>query len=146
MKKIIITLAVALSTLSSFAGEVNVSSTVLKAFNSEFTSAKEVKWTAGNDYYKASFIFNDQYVFAFYSPEGELLGISRYISSLSLPIKLQASLKKSYDNYWISDLFEVSNNEGTGYYITMESAGTKIVLRSTDGSDWKVYQKIAKEA
>ena len=45
MKKIIVTLAIALSTLSSFAGEVKVSSKVLDAFKTEFASAKEVIWT-----------------------------------------------------------------------------------------------------
>jgi hypothetical protein len=144
MKKIILTLAVALSTLCSFAGEENVSSRVLDAFKSEFASAKEVAWTANRDYYKAAFVFNNQHVFAFYSPDGELMGLTRYISSLDLPLNLQADLKKGYSAYWISDLFEVSNNDGTSYYITLENAGSKIVLKSTGGEDWTVYQKIAK--
>lgn len=144
MKKIIITLAVALSTLSSFAGEENVNTRVLNSFNSEFASAKEIKWTAGKNYYKAAFIFNDQYVFAFYNTEGELLGLTRYISSLDLPMNLQSGLRKGYSNYWISDLFEVSNSEGTNYYITVENANTRIVLKATGGSDWNVYQKKTK--
>jgi hypothetical protein len=144
MKKIIMTLAVALSTLCSFAGEENVNAKVLNAFNSEFASATEIKWTAGKNYYKAAFVFNNQYVFAFYNTEGELLGLTRYISSLDLPLNLQTDLKKGYSNYWISDLFEVSNNEGTGYYITLENADTRIVLKSSGGNDWSVYQKITK--
>jgi hypothetical protein len=144
MKKIIITLAVALGTMCSFAREANVSSTVLDAFKSEFSSAKEVTWTVSRNYYKAAFIFNDQHVFAFYSTEGELMGTTRYISSLDLPVNLQAGLKKAYSNYWISDLFEVSNSEGTGYYITVEDADTKIVLKSTGGENWRLYQKTTK--
>ncbi len=122
MKKIIVTLAIALSTLSSFAGEVKVSSKVLDAFNSSFASATEITWTSTSNYYKASFVFNEQHVFAFYSADGELMGLTRNISSLDLPLTLQTSLKKDYSNYWISDLFEVSNSEGTGYYITVENA------------------------
>ena len=144
MKKIIVTLAVAFSTLYSFAGEVKVSSKVLDAFNTEFASAKEVTWTATNSYYKASFLYDDQHVFAFYSTEGELMGLTRYISSLDLPLSLQTGLKKDYSNYWITDLFEVSNSEGTGYYITVENADSKIVLKSTGGESWKTYQKKAK--
>src|SRR5258706_11150488 len=144
MKKIIVTLAVALSTMCSFAGEVKVSSRVLDAFNSNFASAKEVSWTATNSYYKASFVFNDQYVFAFYGTDGELMGLTRYISSVDLPITLQAGLKKDYSNYWITDLFEVSNNEGTRYYITLENADSKVVLKSTGGENWKTYQKKTK--
>lgn len=146
MKKIIITLAVAISTLSSFAGEgkENVSKKVLDAFTTEFASAKEVTWTAGDNYYKASFVYNSQHVFAFYNTDGEMLGMTRYISSLDLPMNLQTGLKKSYSQYWISDLFEVSNSEGTGYYITLENADSKIVLKSTLGGNWKVYEKTTK--
>jgi hypothetical protein len=144
MKKIIVTLAVALSTLCSFAGEVNVNAKVLDAFNSNFATAKEVTWTASRNYYKAAFVFNDQHVFAFYYADGELMGLTRYISSLDLPISLQASLKKDYSNYWISDLFEVSNSEGTSYYITLENADAKVVLKSAGSEDWKTYQKKTK--
>jgi hypothetical protein len=146
MKKIIITLAVALSTLSSLAGEVkeNVSKRVLDAFKTEFANAKEVSWTAGDNFYKAAFVYNNQHVFAFYSTGGELLGMTRYISSLDLPLNLQTGLRKDYKNFWISDLFEVSNSEGTGYYITLESADSKIVLQSTLGGNWSVYQKTTK--
>ena len=145
MKKIIVTLAIALSTLSSFAGEVKVSSKVLDAFQTEFATATDVNWTEGNNFYKASFVFNGQHVAAFYSTEGELLGTTRNISSLDLPINLQASLKKGYGSYWIADLFEVSNSEGTGYYITLENADSKVVLKSTNSdATWRVYQKNSK--
>ena len=145
MKKMILTLAVALSTLCSFAGEEkNVSARVLDAFNTQFNSASDVKWTAGSTFYKAAFVFNGQHVFAFYSTEGELMGLTRYISSLDLPVALQADLKKDYSTYWIADLFEVSNAEGTNYYITMETADSRLMLKSTSNNSWEVYQKLTK--
>ena len=144
MKKIIITLVIAMSTLGAFAREDNVSPKVLDAFNTEFTTAKEVKWTAGSNYYKATFIYNEKYVFAYYNPDGELLGLTRYISPVDLPVNLQSSLKKNYVDYWVSNLFEVAKDDGTVYYITLENADTKIVLRSYGGSEWSAYQKIRK--
>jgi hypothetical protein len=144
MKKIMLTLAIALSSLASFAGEENVSSTVLNAFSKEFDGAKEVQWTNGKDCFKASFVFNSQHVIAFYNLDGELMGLTRNISSLDLPISLQTSLKKDYSGYWISDLFEVSNADGTNYYITMEKADGKVVLKSGIGSKWSVYKKVIK--
>ena len=145
MKKIMMTLAVALITLSSFAGgEENVNSKVLNSFQSAFVGAKDVNWTEGSTYYKVAFVFNGQHVSAFYDMEGELMGVTRYISSLDLPIGLQADLKKGYSNYWISDLFEVSNSEGTSYYITLENADTRIVLKSLQAENWKVYLKNTK--
>jgi len=145
MKKIILTLAIALGTLSSFAaGEETVSSKVLTAFESDFVGAKEVVWASSRDYYQASFVFNGQHVNAFYNTEGSLMAMTRYISSLDLPLSLQTNLKKEYSNYWISDLFEVSNSEGTTYYITVENADQKITLKSASGENWRTYKKNTK--
>lgn len=137
-------LAITISSLAAFAGEENVNTKVLNAFSHEFASAKDVKWTANKTFYKASFVFNGQYVCAFYKLDGELMAMSRNISSLDMPMKLQTSLKNNYSGYWISDLFEISNNDGTNYYITMENAGSKLVLKSTGGSNWNVHKKSAK--
>ena len=144
MNKMILTLGLTLCMSFAFAGEENVSPEVLNSFNNEFSTAKEVEWTVGSNYYKATFIFNGNHVFAFYNTEGELLGLTRYISSLDLPIGLQKDLKKSYSACWISDLFEVANNEGTSYYITLENAEKKIVLRSAGSNNWTTFKKISK--
>ncbi|MBN8673052.1 MAG: hypothetical protein J0L56_02895 [Chitinophagales bacterium] len=143
MKKMILMLAITISTLSVFAGE-EVNPRVLASFKNEFASAKEVTWTVTADYFKAEFTFNGQYVNAFYNTEGELMGLTRNITSLELPMNLQASLKKSYEDFWISDLFEITRSNNTGYYITLENADSKIVLKATAGEDWSVYKKIKK--
>lgn len=144
MKKMILALAITISTLSAFASDEKISAKVLDAFKTEFTTAKEVSWTAGENYYRAAFIFNDQHVQAFYSLEGELIGLTRYITSLDLPMNLQTSLKKSYTDYWISDLFEVTKSDSTGYYITLENADSVIVMKATATDNWSVYKKAKK--
>lgn len=141
MKKMILTLAIAISSLAVFAGEAEVNEKVLDAFKTEFTTAKEVKWSINNDYYTASFIYNDKYVFAFYNLDGDLLGMTRYMSTVELPLNLQIDLKKNMNGYWVSDLFEVAKNGTTSYYITLENADTKVVLQSTGGSDWSEFKK-----
>ncbi len=143
MKKIIVSLAIAVSTLSAFASDANVNQKVLDAFKTEFASAKEVEWSVGANYFKATFNYNGKYVFAFYSENGELLGLTRYLSPADLPLALQANLKKNYEGYWVSDLFEASKNDGTNYYITLENADSKIVLKSS-GNSWSVHNKIKK--
>jgi len=146
MKKIIVTMAMmfTVGTISAFAANDEVAPKVLNAFSTDFNTAKEVEWTVGTNYYRAAFTFNEKHVFAFYNADGELLGLTRYISSLDLPMNLQSSLKKGYSDYWISDLFEVANNSGTNYYITVENADTKMILKATGDSDWKEYKKVRK--
>ncbi|MEQ1675452.1 MAG: hypothetical protein ABL876_02050 [Chitinophagaceae bacterium] len=144
MKKMMLTLAITISTLGAFAREANVSEKVLKAFTTEFTTAKDVEWTIGSNYYMASFLYNEKYVYAYYSEDGELLGLRRNMSPVDLPLNLQTSLKKEYAGYWISDLIEVAKAEGTAYYITLENADTKLVLKASGGNGWGHYQKVKK--
>ena len=144
MKKILLMLAIAISSVTAFASETNVNTKVLNAFSREFAGAKDVKWTTNETFYKASFVYNGQYVYAFYQLDGELMAVTRNISSLDLPLTLQTSLKKDHAGYWISDLFEISNTDGTNYYITLENADSKLVMKSTSGGAWNVYKKSAK--
>ncbi|MBC7872725.1 MAG: hypothetical protein H7Y01_01945 [Ferruginibacter sp.] len=143
MKKMIVTLAIALTTLSAFASDENVSQKVLDAFNTEFATAREVEWTVGSNHYKATFTYNGKHVFAYYNENGELLGLTRYLSPVDLPLALQNNLKKNYEGFWVSDLFEVAKNDETNYYITLENADTKIILKSS-GNSWSNYNKIKK--
>ena len=144
MKKVLMTLAIAISSIVAFAGEENVSKDVLNSFNKEFNGAKEVRWTTGSDFYKAVFVLNDQYITAFYNKDGEFLGMTRNISSLNLPLKLQSKIRSDYAEYWITDLFELSDNDGTHYYITVENADSKVLLKSSDNTDWNIFKKMSK--
>jgi hypothetical protein len=142
MKRLLVTLTIALSfiSLSSFANGEDVSPMAIKSFNSSFKTATEVKWTVTDTYFKADFALNGQYVSAYYDAEGNMKALTRNISSLQLPIALQADLKKNYDSYWISDVLEVANEEGTSYYITLETADTQLILKSNSGS-WNTFKK-----
>ena len=103
-----------------------------------------MEWTTGPNYYKASFVFNNKHVFAFYNAEGRLLGLTRNITTSELPLKLQTELKKNYESYWISDLFEAAREEGTSYYLTLEDADTRLVLKASADNNWTVYEKTKK--
>jgi|SRR6185503_8765408 len=145
MKKIVFVFGLLLAAAVSNAyPSEKVSPKVLASFKSEFSTATEVVWETGSNYFRASFTMNEQKVFAYYDLEGQLLSIARYISSFQLPVNLFANLKNNYDKYWISDLFEVSNSEGLHYYVTLETADTKLVLRSSNGGDWSKYNKSKK--
>ena len=94
----ILTLAIAVSTFSAFASDENVNQKVLNAFKKEFNTAREVEWTTGSNYYKATFVYNEKHVFAYYNENGELLGLTRYLSPVDLPMNLQKNLKKIFGN------------------------------------------------
>jgi len=144
MKNLVMTLVLAVSTLPVFARGTEVNPKVLTAFNDEFKTASEVKWTIEVNYTIATFTYNEKHVFAYYDNNGELLGLTRYVALADLPLMLQANLKNQYSKYWISELYEVANNDGTAYYATVENADTKLVLKATDGKTWTSYKKYKK--
>jgi hypothetical protein len=122
----------------------DVAPAILQSFQNAFAGVKQVAWSSTDaNLYKAEFVLNEQYVTAFYNPNGELVALTRNIASYQLPVVLQATLKKDYSNYWISDLFELANEEGTTYYVTLETADTKLTLKS-NLSTWTTYQKSKK--
>ena len=142
MKKIVFVLGllVTMGVCSAYPSE-RVSQKVLASFKTEFTSAKDVEWETGNNYFKATFTMNEQRIFAYYNVDGQLLSIARHISSIQLPVNLYTALKNDHSKYWISDLFEVSNSEGLHYYVTLETADSKLVMHSSNGGSWSIYSK-----
>ena len=141
---LILMLALSSFSLTSNATDV-VSAKALKSFQTTFTQATEAEWTVTENYYKVQFLLNGQTISAFYNEEGKLISVTRNISSLQLPIILQTELKKEYNNYWITDLFEMSNDYGAEYYLTLEDADNKTILKSSVGSNsWTVYLKLRK--
>ena len=144
MKKSILILAMLLTTIvgSSFANRTDDNKNRAAAsFKQDFASAKEVTWETSKELVKATFKLNDQVMFAYYSESGELMAVVRNMVSGQLPINLLTNLKKNYQGYWITDLFEVSASNESSYYVTLESADNVIVLKSSGLNKWEVFQK-----
>ncbi len=147
MKILLVAITAVLSiinTKASASDDTKVSAAVLASFNSSFKNVSEVAWKTSGTFYKAAFAMNGQYVNAYYDATAKLIVVTRNISSVQLPVTLQTSLKKSYEAYWISDLFELSNENGTSYYVTVENGDAKITLKSTQTNEWTLYQKSGK--
>jgi len=144
MLTVLILFVITIST--TFAKNTNrIDRRVLATFKTEFVHATDVSWERQNIYYKASFKLDGRSVMAYFTMEGEVLAVSRNILSQQLPVQLQNELRKGYSNYWISDLFELSTNDGTSYYVTIEDADKKIVMKSTGNNAWGVYNKSRKD-
>jgi hypothetical protein len=147
MKKVIagLLLGTILFVNSAFAHKSEtVNEKVQAAFKQEFVQAKEVSWNRTENYFKAVFKMNENILTAYYTEDGELMGVIRNLLSTELPINLQTSLKKEYSGYWITDLFEFAKQDTSGYYITIENAGQVITLQSNDNFTWSTFRKVKK--
>ena len=112
-------------------------------FKHDFASAELMSTEAHDNFTKVIFKLNGQVMTAFYSNSGDLLAVTRNIVSSQLPVNLLMNFKKHYSDYWITDLFEMSQDSESSYYLTLENSNSKITLRS-NGDRWEVYADVRK--
>jgi hypothetical protein len=140
------TLMLMISFSTSFAGTITgVDERIANNFKKDFATAEDVQWEKGNSFVKATFKMSGQVMFAYYAEEGNLLAVSRNITSTQLPIGLLTEMKKNYRGYWISDLFEIAMNNETAYYITLQNGDQTLVMKSNGGTNWDMFKKERKE-
>jgi hypothetical protein len=148
MKKRILLLSIVLVSFTAFSFAADapaISKNVVSSFNKQFSNARDIKWENGSNFVKAQFTVNEKVLFAYFNNSGELIAITRFISSDKLPPEILTSLKKITSNFWISDLFEIQTESGTEYYATLENADQIIVLKSEGTNGWQIYQREKKE-
>jgi hypothetical protein len=125
MKKIILTLSIALCFNSAFA--LDTESKLLVAPGAQ---PYEIKNSTGNIIYNA-----------YYNANGEMVTAFRHILSTDLPMTLSFSLKKISNDMWVTDVVEVLNeNKSTSYFVNLENANEKITLKSKNGKKWKIQK------
>ncbi|HUR11513.1 MAG TPA: hypothetical protein VM012_09100 [Flavitalea sp.] len=147
MKKFLILLTSLVLVFSvSFANSGNekpMDKKIAVAFAKTFASAHSISWTESVAYTQADFQINGQYLSAYFTPDGQMAGVSRNLTSQELPLTLIADLKKNYTGYWITELFEYAGHGSDTYYVTLENADKKMILMS-NSSSFVLYKKLVK--
>lgn len=142
MKKSILSLAIVLALFSSAFAARPVSSPVRAAisFKKDFRQATEVCWSVSNNYVIATFVMDKETRFAYYDFQGNLVGLVQNILTTSLPENLRKDIKKHYGSYWVTELFQVSREDGADYYyIKLKNADETIVLSNEGTIGWHRY-------
>lgn len=141
MKKFILSIAVLLAlTCTSFAkAPAGVNDRVFASFQKEFKKASEVKWAETNNYLMATFQMDKEVLFAYFDYQGNMVALVHHMLTSDLPADLQRDIKKHYSNYWVSSLFQVTNEDGISYYIQLKNADQSIVLSSDGTNGWHRY-------
>jgi hypothetical protein len=131
---------------SSFAAPKDGLNREVKAsFQKDFKNAQLMDFQVNPKFTKITFKMDDMILFAFYAGNGDLIAVTRNIKSTQLPIQLQVKLKEDFGNCWITELFELNDNETSRYYVSLENSDMKVILRSDGSSSWEIYQKKMKK-
>ena len=141
---IAVALVLSLTSIQTVNAQTSVPTTVTEQFNTDHAKATNISWEEGNNWYKASFESNGQYLSTFYGADGQEIAVTRNISSTMLPLTLQNNMQ-SYlkGGHWITDLFEMNVNGETHYFITFDDADEQHILEAVNDS-WSVYKRIRK--
>jgi hypothetical protein len=143
MKKTILSITILLTVFSTaFANRSDSNNkNALSSFQRDFKSASDVSWSETPRYMRVNFHFDKQNLYAYYDTQGNLIGLVHHMLTTGLSEDLQKQIKKNYAGYWVSELFQVTFEDGTYYFIELKNADETLVL-STEGSDnWHTYFK-----
>ena len=144
MKKIILALAIfAVAGLSSsYANEdVKVSKKVLSAFQNDFNSAVNAKWSVEKNFFKVSFTNMDMQVEAYYDEDGALLGSVRSLSFEQLPLAIIQGYNRRFEDAPVKKVVEITNIEGTSYRIWTEKENKSYKLKANASGEIVIMEK-----
>ena len=123
--------------LNSFAQdkqkEKDVPAAIQTSFKSGFPDAKDVEWKAKEGSYKAKFEMNGLKHFASYSTDGKLLSRGMRIRTSELPTAVATTVKSSYADRAIDDVYRVDKNGTVFYLVKMKGDPDTKNLYSADG-------------
>jgi len=148
MKKIktVLTAIVMLLSISSFATEPEKITPVVKAaFESDFSKATLVKWEKTDEFYFASFLLSNVKVDAAYTEAGELIGTSRSIPAVQMPLSISLALAEKYKGYQVNDdVTELTFASVTRYYVTVTNEKQSVRLKCFNNGEIETESKAKK--
>jgi hypothetical protein len=141
MKKIFLSAAVMLTLFSAaFANYPDkVTDRASASFHKDFIKVATLHSEVINNHVRFTFQENNETRYAYYDFQGNLIGVVQHILTSSLPEDLQKEIRKHYSNFWVTELFQVTNENGVSYYIQLTNAEETVVLNSEDGFGWQRY-------
>ncbi len=133
MKKIFlsVTLLLTVAVATAFSNDgTRISKAVEASFKKEFPGSEVLSWTSLGEYSRAVFILGGHRTEAYFSEDGQLRGSIRYLFFSQLPLAVMTAVDKRYPSAEISEVHEITNDEGTNYRISLEKEGKKYNLKA----------------
>ena len=157
MKKLIITAAIAMIGLTTFAAdggkkntsEAGVSTTVLNRFAADFSNVKDAKWTVSATSQKAVFVQNAIEYTAYYDLQGEFIGTTNRVSyDIVVEKEAKEAIAKKYDGYKVDEVIKFnyagkdSDVSPLVYFIDLKKGDKEVVLRTAPGEAVSFYKQV----
>jgi hypothetical protein len=144
MKNLILAaLLAATVTTGAFAtGESKISYFVLNSFKHDFKNVTDVMWTSKTGLAKASFIYNNQKMDAFYNHNGSLFATSKNISLDELPVSAKRLFAKKYEGYSVQETIKYESQDEQSYYIVTENEKESLIIKIDENGQLSLFKRI----
>ena len=121
-----------------------VNQKVLTSFKSVFVHASNVNWYEYSDHFQASFNQDGMMIKVSYDKEGNLLNSIRYYKEQQLPLNILYRVKKKYADKKVDIVTEVSNADGTVFFIQLEDAKSFTIVKTDSSGEMTVTDSFNK--
>lgn len=144
MKKLFVIAALLIS-ISTFAAPVDVNEKVLKAFNSSFSKAEDIKWSEAENIYTVNFKQGLVRAVVRYDNEGNFLSSLRYYMATELPVDIICRVQARYPKRTATEVTEYTVGYAINYYINVEDTQSWITLKVDNDRNMEVHKKYKKQ-
>ena len=147
MKKIFLSLSLMLAI--AVAGAVandpaGISKEVQAAFKKEFPGSEVLNWNTIGEYSRATFLLGGNRIDAYFSEDGRLQGSIRTLFFSQLPLATMTAVDKRYPAADVIEVYEITNDEGTAYRITLDSEEKRFRIRIDANGNITQSEKLKK--
>ncbi len=132
---------------SAFANPTTVNYKILNSFGTDFKGAENVSWKVTSEFVKASFVYENTKLNAFYNLDGELIGTSKTFELNKLPKKALETITKKYPYppYKLGECIEMTYPDGEkNYFLSFEINNETLVIQVSRAGEISVFQKTGK--
>jgi hypothetical protein len=155
MKRIFVTIAItALFSANIFAansvaitedGTAGVSYTVINKFNTDFVRAQNVNWKVNSNFQKATFTLDGEKMSAFYSLQGEYMGLTQNVQFKALPTKAKKEIGQKYEGYFVQEVIKLdADDDTTVYFVDLKKDNDEFLVRVTPSANVYFFQQVKK--
>lgn len=113
--------------------EKDVPAAVQTSFKSAFPNAQDIDWKMKDGKYKVEFEVNGLDHFAKYGTDGKLMAKGMKIRTSELPTAVATSVKGSYADRTIDEVYRVDKDGAAFYLVKLEGNPETKVLYAADG-------------
>lgn len=136
----------------------NISYYVLNKFNADFIDAQNVVWTITPTSLKADFTIADEKKTAFYSLQGDFLGVTQIIDYKLVPADAQKEIAASYKDYAVGQVIRFETNtpqpaffvnlgitqptESVDYFVDLKKTDAEVMVRVTAQGAVSLFKQV----